>query len=234
MPAHPATARSTWPSHRPVCERPSRHRPPGIQVGRARLEARGPNHRREVRTRHPRHQVTPGHHRRHLGGAGPLAGAPAPVSSANQSSLADSLRSSAPWRSLAVSAAGRGSVGPPSYRPAQPYLGQGRRGIGMRDHGYESGSSRRLSGRHDRMRSGSDGFPAPGASARTGCQSRVSGTCGWSSASTPAITTGAARTWRCSRHRLAGRPVPPVPGADVRVLRRDRPGGLIREYSQVA
>jgi hypothetical protein len=90
---------------------------------------------------HPRHQVSPGHHRRHLGSAGPLAGAPAPVSSANQSSLADSLRSSMPWRSLVVSAAGRGPVGQPSYRPAQPYLGQGHRGIGMRDHGYESGAA---------------------------------------------------------------------------------------------
>jgi len=32
----------------------------------------------------------------------------------------------------------------------------------------------------------------------------------------------------------AGRPVPPAPGANVRVLRRDRLGGLIREYAQVA
>jgi putative transposase len=32
----------------------------------------------------------------------------------------------------------------------------------------------------------------------------------------------------------AGRPHPPAPGANVRVLRRDRLGGLIREYSQVA
>jgi putative transposase len=32
----------------------------------------------------------------------------------------------------------------------------------------------------------------------------------------------------------AGRPVPPVPGVSVRVLRRDRLGGLIREYAQVA
>ncbi|HEY2270159.1 MAG TPA: integrase core domain-containing protein [Streptosporangiaceae bacterium] len=32
----------------------------------------------------------------------------------------------------------------------------------------------------------------------------------------------------------AGRPHPPDPGADVRVLRRDRLGGLIHEYSQVA
>jgi len=32
----------------------------------------------------------------------------------------------------------------------------------------------------------------------------------------------------------AGRPVPPAPGASVRVLRRDRVGGLIHEYSQVA
>ena len=32
----------------------------------------------------------------------------------------------------------------------------------------------------------------------------------------------------------AGRPVPPDPGAIVRVLRRDRLGGLIREYSRVA
>ena len=32
----------------------------------------------------------------------------------------------------------------------------------------------------------------------------------------------------------AGRPHPPALGANVRVLRRDRLGGLIREYSQVA
>ena len=32
----------------------------------------------------------------------------------------------------------------------------------------------------------------------------------------------------------AGRPHPPAPGANVRVRRRDRLGGLIREYSQVA
>jgi transposase InsO family protein len=32
----------------------------------------------------------------------------------------------------------------------------------------------------------------------------------------------------------AGRPVPPAPGANVRVLRRDRLDGLIREYAQVA
>ena len=32
----------------------------------------------------------------------------------------------------------------------------------------------------------------------------------------------------------AGRPHPPAPGTNVRVLRRDRPGGLIREYAQVA
>ena len=32
----------------------------------------------------------------------------------------------------------------------------------------------------------------------------------------------------------AGRPHPPAPGANVRVLRRDRLGGLIREYAQVA
>jgi putative transposase len=32
----------------------------------------------------------------------------------------------------------------------------------------------------------------------------------------------------------AGRPLPPAPGANVRVLRRDRLGGLIHEYSQVA
>jgi transposase InsO family protein len=32
----------------------------------------------------------------------------------------------------------------------------------------------------------------------------------------------------------AGRPVPPAPCANVRVLRRDRLGGLIHEYSQVA
>ena len=32
----------------------------------------------------------------------------------------------------------------------------------------------------------------------------------------------------------AGRPHPTAPGANVRVLRRDRLGGLVREYSQVA
>jgi len=32
----------------------------------------------------------------------------------------------------------------------------------------------------------------------------------------------------------AGRPHPPVPGTDVQVLRRDRPGGQIREYDQAA
>ena len=32
----------------------------------------------------------------------------------------------------------------------------------------------------------------------------------------------------------AGRPHSPAPGASIRVLRRDRLGGLIREYSQVA
>jgi transposase InsO family protein len=32
----------------------------------------------------------------------------------------------------------------------------------------------------------------------------------------------------------AGRPVPPAPGVNVRVLRRDRLGGQIHEYSQVA
>jgi putative transposase len=32
----------------------------------------------------------------------------------------------------------------------------------------------------------------------------------------------------------AGRSHPPVPGDNVRVLRRDRLGGLIHEYSQVA
>jgi hypothetical protein len=32
----------------------------------------------------------------------------------------------------------------------------------------------------------------------------------------------------------AGHPHPPAPGANVRVLRRDRLGGLIHEYSQAA
>jgi putative transposase len=32
----------------------------------------------------------------------------------------------------------------------------------------------------------------------------------------------------------AGRPHPPAPSANIRVLRRDRLGGLIHEYSQVA
>jgi len=43
------------------------------------------------------------------------------------------------------------------------------------------------------------------------------------------------RTHRAlQQHVPAGRPHPPGPGANVRVLRRDRLGGLIREYSQVA
>jgi putative transposase len=36
------------------------------------------------------------------------------------------------------------------------------------------------------------------------------------------------------QHPPAGHPHPPAPGANVRVLRRDRLGGLIHEYSQVA
>ncbi len=36
------------------------------------------------------------------------------------------------------------------------------------------------------------------------------------------------------QHPPTGRPHPPAPGANVRVLRRDRLGGLIHEYSQVA
>jgi putative transposase len=36
------------------------------------------------------------------------------------------------------------------------------------------------------------------------------------------------------QHPPAGRPHPPAPGANIRVLRRDRLGGLIQEYSQVA
>jgi hypothetical protein len=32
----------------------------------------------------------------------------------------------------------------------------------------------------------------------------------------------------------AGHPVPPAPDANVQILRRDRLGGLIYEYSQVA
>jgi putative transposase len=32
----------------------------------------------------------------------------------------------------------------------------------------------------------------------------------------------------------SGRPHPPAHGANARLLRRDRPGGLIDEYSQVA
>ena len=32
----------------------------------------------------------------------------------------------------------------------------------------------------------------------------------------------------------AGRQGPPAPGASIRILRRDRLGGLIHEYSQVA
>jgi putative transposase len=36
------------------------------------------------------------------------------------------------------------------------------------------------------------------------------------------------------QHPPAGRPRPPAPDANIRVLRRDRLGGLIHEYSQVA
>jgi putative transposase len=36
------------------------------------------------------------------------------------------------------------------------------------------------------------------------------------------------------QHPPAGRPHPLAPGANIRVLRRDRLGGLIREYAQVA
>lgn len=67
------------PGHGPVGQRPGHHRPPGVQVGRTRLERRGPDHRREVRTGNPRHQVRPGHHGKRLGGTSPPAGPPAPV-----------------------------------------------------------------------------------------------------------------------------------------------------------
>jgi hypothetical protein len=42
------------------------------------------------------------------------------------------------------------------------------------------------------------------------------------------------RTGRCNRIRPGGRPYPPDPVTNVRVLRGDRLGGLIHEYSQVA
>jgi hypothetical protein len=43
------------------------------------------------------------------------------------------------------------------------------------------------------------------------------------------------RPHRALEHRPPGRrPLPPDLGANVRVLRRDRPGGVIHEYAQVA
>ena len=53
-------------------------------------------------------------------------------------------------------------------------------------------------------------------------------------ASTSITATSIARTGRCSRAHLPDVRIPPAPGANVRVLRRDRLGGLIREYAQFA
>jgi hypothetical protein len=66
-------------SYGSVSQRPGHHRSAGVQVGRARLEERSPNHRREVRTGHPRHQVRPGHHRKRLGSTSSPAGPADPV-----------------------------------------------------------------------------------------------------------------------------------------------------------
>lgn len=47
-------------------------------------------------------------------------------------------------------------------------------------------------------------------------------------------TTPTARTGRCNSNRPLDVRIRPAPGANVRILRRDRLGGVISEYSQVA
>jgi putative transposase len=96
------------------------------------------------------------------------------------------------------------------------------------------GSSRPRCGRRGRTRSPSGGSPAPAASA-------------WTEYLSPAerhmqlVLSEYADHYNSHRpHRAlhqsppAGREHPPSLGANVRVLRRDRLGGLIHEYSQVA
>ena len=77
------------------------------------------------------------------------------------------------------------------------------------------------------------GSPVPAVSAWTGYWSRANGTCGWSSMSTPITITATGRTGPCTRSRRRA-PDPPAAGSSIRVLRRDRLGGLIHEYAQVA
>ena len=48
----------------------------------------------------------------------------------------------------------------------------------------------------------------------------------------PVITTPTDRTGRCGRTPPAGRAHRPAEVADMRILRRSRPGGLIHEYAQ--
>jgi hypothetical protein len=78
----------------------------------------------------------------------------------------------------------------------------------------------------------------PARSARRECLDRmlitVSNTCGSSSASTPITTTRNGRTGHSNSTRLPGVRGHPLWMQISRVLRRDRLGGLIHEYSQVA
>ena len=57
---------------------------------------------------------------------------------------------------------------------------------------------------------------------------------GWSWVSTSSTIRFIVRTGRSAKGRRAGRERPPITDPNVRVLRRDRLGGLIREYAQVA
>jgi putative transposase len=76
------------------------------------------------------------------------------------------------------------------------------------------------------------GSAASVASAPTASSSPGHFICGMCWASTSIITTPTGRTVVVARgHRTAEQPRPP---GNVRVLRRDRLGGLIHEYSQVA
>jgi hypothetical protein len=66
------------------------------------------------------------------------------------------------------------------------------------------------------------------------CPDRMLITSGWSWTSTP-ITTGTHRPHpTLQQDPLGGRACPPADVVGMRVLRRDRPGGLICEYAQVA
>jgi hypothetical protein len=96
------------------------------------------------------------------------------------------------------------------------------------------GSSGHLSRRRARMRSRSGGSPAPAASAWTGCWSPASGTCGWSSASTPITAIRTVRTAHCNRDRLPGVPVHLRQARTSGFYAGTGSGGLIHEYSQVA